>query len=832
LTQKYILNTFVGSVLFSLLITFPSEAQVKHDLTLPNNTSIKIEGNQITIEGGTQAGKNIFHSFQEFSLSQGDIATFNNALDIVNIIVRVTGTSASNIDGMISANGSANVFLSNPNGISFGQNARLNIGGSFVATTASAFTFDNGSEFSATNPQSPPLLAINVPVGLRFGSNPGGIQVEGTGQGLITPNIGRSPTVSNSNITGLQVQPGNSLSLVGGDINLKGGILKAEGGTINLGSVSSGVVSLNSNPQGWTLGFEGASNFNNINLSDQSLVNTSGTGFGSINVNGANINVENASILLIQNRGQTSSGSLSINASKSLILKGTSPGGNASSTLTTEALSTGQGGDLKISTPQLVLQDGARIGASTYSEANGGNIIVDASNSVQLLSNKLANPSRPGDIISFISAATFASGNSGSVQVSTNNLLITDGGTIASSAIGSGNGNNITVSANSIEILGKNSVRFAPSTIAASNFNTGKGGSLFINTRELKVKDGGAVNAASLSTGDAGSVNIKADTIDVSGNVNSPSSFISSSVTAANETVRRIFGLPPVPSGSSGSVAISTRILNVKEGGLISVENQGIGNAGQLDIKAESINLDNKASISASTASGEGGNISLEARNVQLRDNSLVTATAKNGQSNGGNVNIKAGTIALLEDSRITANAFEGSGGKITIDTQGLFVSPNSIITASSAKGVNGVVKITAGQINFINAVLIKTAPNPPSTNKLCTSESESEDQFVNRSGGIPASTSDPFNSLSGWEDDRKLNATIPSETSAPLTQTEVEEEYKEAQGWKSNFDGTISFTDISPEGNAYGSLSETPCHSSEKSQAQQPSGESNKPPQ
>ncbi|WP_223270146.1 two-partner secretion domain-containing protein, partial [Nostoc sp. 'Peltigera membranacea cyanobiont' 213] len=80
MTQKYILNTFVGVVFFSMLTTFPSEAQVKHDLTLPNNTNIKVEGNKITIEGGTQVGKNLFHSFQDFSLSKGDIAAFNNTL--------------------------------------------------------------------------------------------------------------------------------------------------------------------------------------------------------------------------------------------------------------------------------------------------------------------------------------------------------------------------------------------------------------------------------------------------------------------------------------------------------------------------------------------------------------------------------------------------------------------------------------------------------------------------------------------------------------------------------------------------------------------------------
>ncbi|PHM10604.1 hypothetical protein CK516_07505 [Nostoc sp. 'Peltigera malacea cyanobiont' DB3992] len=80
-----------------LLWSNSTNAQVTPDSTL--NTTVSQSGNNFTIINGNQIGKNLFHSFSQFSLPTNGSAFFDNATDIQNIFARVTGGSVSNIDG-------------------------------------------------------------------------------------------------------------------------------------------------------------------------------------------------------------------------------------------------------------------------------------------------------------------------------------------------------------------------------------------------------------------------------------------------------------------------------------------------------------------------------------------------------------------------------------------------------------------------------------------------------------------------------------------------------------------------------------------------------------
>jgi filamentous hemagglutinin family protein len=153
------------------------------DHTLPVNTLVNFNSvnKTYTITGGTQVGANQFHSFQDFSVPTGNTAHFDTAPTTVNAIGRVTGSNVSNIDGILRTNGTTNLYLVNPNGIIFGANAKLDIAGSFSASTANSIKFSDGSEFSATNPQAPPLLNVNVPMGLQYGNSNTGATISNRG---------------------------------------------------------------------------------------------------------------------------------------------------------------------------------------------------------------------------------------------------------------------------------------------------------------------------------------------------------------------------------------------------------------------------------------------------------------------------------------------------------------------------------------------------------------------------------------------------------------------------------------------------------------------------
>ncbi|BAY62915.1 filamentous hemagglutinin family outer membrane protein [Calothrix brevissima NIES-22] len=730
-----------GSVYICCLIaSFPASAQISADNTLPSNSQVLQSGNLWEITGGTQSGSNLFHSFRDFSVLEGSEAFFknaNNVTNVTNIISRVTGGSISNINGLIRENYGANFILINPSGINFGPKAQLNIGGSFLASTAEKVKFADGAEFSASNPVNP-QLTISVPIGLQFGQNPQAINIQGDGHNISLQSPMFSPfTIGDS--TGLKVEPGKTLALVGGDINFEGGIVTAKGGRIELGSVAGGLVNLDTTAQGWNLGYEGVSNFQDISLSQKALADASGLGSGSIQLQGRNISIKDGSVVLIQTLGDDAAGGINAKATESLTLQGTTADGQIASNLFTETIGGGKSGDITVSTPKLLVQDGAAISAVTYTGANAGNVEINAADSVKVLGFSPVNPRQ----LSNITAATFGAGDAGRLTISTQQLTAMSGASIASvtaGAAGTGSGGNVTINASKlVELIGVTPDIFTPSSISAATGGEGKAGSVTINTQRLVVKDGGRVDASTLASGTAGSVTINAtDAVEVSGKVPgsvNPSLIISSG-NIVDPSLQELLQVPPIPSGNSGDVTINTGKLTITDGALVTVKNDGTGNAGTLRINAGAIVLNSQGTITADNqGAGSGGNIIIDTGKLTISDRAFLSASTF-GNGTGGDINIRAtdsveivgtgfaemqGTFqvgALLGSLKpsdrgtgiFMSNSGAGSSGNLNLQTPSLMMRNGGIITnLTFSQGVGGNLNIFASDIIDLNGSAIQT---------------------------------------------------------------------------------------------------------------------------
>jgi filamentous hemagglutinin family protein len=854
--------SFGGSILFWLLTSQPTAAEIIPDTTLPVTSTVTPQGNSRVIEGGTPSGDNLFHSFREFSLSTGDTAFFNNDLTVRNIITRVTGGSRSDIDGTIGANGTANLFLINPNGIIFGPNASLQIGGSFVASTANSLKFANGTEFSATDPQISPLLTVSVPIGLQFGSNAGEIvnQSQASPNGAV--NINDSPV-------GLQVESGRTLALVGGNVSLNGGNLTAAGGRIELGSVAgTGLVNLREIATGYTLDYTGIESFQDIRLQG-AIIDTSGEGGGAIQLQGRNITLTEASQVLSLTLGLETGETLAINAAQSvnlsqgafiatftagegqagdvrvralnsIELNGTSL--NAPSGLGSQVLesATGNGGNLTVETGQLSIQNGAIVDVSTFGAGGAGNVLVRALDAVELMGT--ATVSSPDGQIITIKSGIYAqvaegaipdAGDAGDLTIETGQLIVSGGAQISTAARAGGNGGTLTVNASdTIQLSGT-----APSATAdpldnnrsgifvsaepGATGNVGNlnitaelltvedgarisadnkgsdntGGNATLTVRQLIIRDGGQVRAGSFGEGPGGTLSVKdAESVEVIGT--------------------GTIGFTPVPSelfteaeasGAAGKLSITTRNFSVQDGARVTVSSRGSGQAGDLQVQAHSIELDNSGSISADT-SGGGGNIELRSPVLILRRSSSITTNAEGSDITGGNININADVLAALENSDISANSDDFRGGRVIINAQGIFgtqfreqLTPESDITATGANSsLNGTVEINTPDVDPSQG--LTELPNEPVNVEVAqgcqAAGTPASVAFFNTGrGGLAPNPYEPISSNNIWEDIPL--ATQRTENSASTARAFVPpvtppNKIVEAQGWIVNGKGEV----------------------------------------
>lgn len=735
---------------------------IQPDGTLGSDPSIVVPVGPVTdaIIGGTERGQNLFHSFQTFNIDDGYEAYFvlNPGVDIANIFARVTGGVQSGILGVLgavqSADGTfdnvvptqAHVFLINPSGIIFGPNAVLDLSGSFTATTANAVLFENGGNFSATTPDIPSLLLTVDPSAFLFNQpNPADIISLST----------RSPT--DGSPRGLQVVPGERLTLLGGELLIDGGGIRAGlgafGGRIELGSVAGpGTVFLQ--PDG-SLSFPTDVLRGDITLTNRAMVDVSLETGGDIGIHTRNLLLENDSLIFAgidstQGTATSQAGNIKIDATGTIQVN--------NSFIQNRVLEglTGNGGNVEIQTHSLLVTQDGQINAvvSRDAKGNAGNVIIRADGLVSF---------DGGDAYSSILLG--GEGKGGNIDIQAGILSVSNGGTLYASTEGIGD-------AGSVILQGTDGVLFDNGTV----FSTveapgiGQGGRIEVQGAFLSVTNGGQLLTATRGQGDAGNILISTRDGVIFDGVNaqdqSSSGAFSSVVAGAQGTGGNIEittpGLLLVSNGArldasstgsgnagnillqatqgvlfngggaysivpadtpfaGGNITVQSQFVTLLNGGTLSASTLGTGNAGNIDVTANTAFYASNASIGTLALQASGGNVAIRAPQIRLEGDSNIVTSVLGGSGSGGNIVMTADSILAFGDSDILAFSREGRGGNITLNTPAFFgenfrpASPGTepiLLDENGRVDVNASGAISSGAIALPDVSFIQNSLN------------------------------------------------------------------------------------------------------------------------
>jgi len=629
--------------------------------------------------------------------------------------------------------------------------------------------------------------------------------VENFGSIHLTDNSAREATVVEAGVEGggsIQVRADNLVIRNGSRLSTRPSRGQLSGGDITINTASSVLLS------GITIFSD------DFALPGGVFSSSTGEGqdAGEISIQTRRLRVENgAAISSAAFANGRNGGNTTINAEESIQIIGVGVGGEQlfNSVIGAGTFSGDTGGDITLNTRRLTVRDGASIVIADINGLRGGQLIINAAESVVLSgrSGPLEFSFGTTEIPSGFYADTLSGVDrppgvqeAGRIEINTRRLLVSDGAFISVSTWGKGQGGNLIINASeSVRIRdftqerGESSDRFI-SGLYAQSFGSGTSGSLEINSPNVDIRNGGRVTVASSNFDQVG---------------------------ISVETLVQLF-----------NAFLPDLCLNC----LLDESTIGTGNAGNLTVNADIIRLDNQGQITAAASAGEGGNIFLTGLHDQpidlllLRRSSQVSTTAGTLQAggNGGDISISAEFLvsAPSENSDIAANAFDGQGGTINITAASLFNLnlrsreeletllettepsqldparlPSNDITAISQTNpqLSGSITLDALDLNPEQG-LVELPEQPITTqlNQVCQSAElgdrpQSEFMITGR-GGLPPRPEAVHSGDNSYVDlvtADAAEATLPSRHYTPSAALSI----VEAQGWVVAADGTVTLT-------------------------------------
>lgn len=724
----------------ALWVSQPALGQIEGDRTLGTlvngSATAPCLAATCTLAGGTlnTTSDTLLHSLRQFSLQTPEQSAQIVDPGVNDIVIRVTGGEGSLINGTIqsSAGSQANLFLVNPSGIEFGPTARLDLGGAFVASTASQIEFDNGAVLLSGQAIAPTeaLLTVSAPVGLGFLADEpsGSITVRGSGnlltfgapdtsaafvnrtfqQGPLPPG---SPLLSE-----LAVQPETAITLIGNGITLTGGNLTAAGGQIELGSVSAGRVGLSVAPAvndpsiSYSTGdYSQVSTFADITLDERSTIDVSAPQPGRSLLRGQNISVLGSSAVLAERLPTASesataaqtNGLIDVQAAGTTTVSGftldpSRPPFHSYLSVDVAPSASGAGGTLNIQTQNLRVDAGAQLGANTYGSGDGGRIQVTAAETLSLSGGSVLGPSGL-----FAIADEPGNSNAGQIAITAEHLLMEQGAQISTNSFSQGVSGSITVDATRVSLAGTSEpIEIAPFEIAPSQLaptpdapasedimftfvtptllqsgmgqqSRGQGGSVAIIANQVNVTDGAEITTGTFGPGNAGNLKIDAKSVEVIGfsPIEGPSGIFT--------TVG--FGA----QGSGGDLNLETDQLRVLGGAQVATSTAGEGRAGDLTVRSESVQL------SGRTPQGRSG----------------LFATAIGGVGAGGNLTVESDQLTLDSGAALSVGNFpsaegspipsgRGAAGNLQVEADQISLRNQSLLNADTVSGDRGNIRL------------------------------------------------------------------------------------------------------------------------------------------
>jgi len=723
------------------LLTCSLNAQIILDGSMGTNIALSGPNYKISSDIGKISGKNLFHSFSQFDINTHESATFTGPSNISNIISRVTGNQSSFIDGLLRSeiNG-ADFYFINPNGIMFGPNASLDIGGSFYVSAADYIKMQDKTLFHAKNPESS-FFTSAPPEAFGFLGNNSDITIHGSE---------------------LRLLPEKILNIAAGSLNIDNAFIYTKSGNITLNTIdNNGEILLDNSAK--NTNYSGSMNFND------SIIANDGYGKGNISINTGKLSLYN-SIISSYHDGGFDGGDIDINVNKDFNMNG----GYIQSISDSEK----NAGDISIFAGNFYMSNSADINSVAKQEGNGGNINILSKGNLSLTG--LFEDSRTG-----IWSVTQQTGKSGDIKIQGANINIDNYAVLSNSSDKTGKRGNIEIISDNFNLSGDSRIQGGNIYSEAGNMSISKGahiwsfkkaynephreiklnikesliitgedqveaawrnkteplytgihadsfvssygdaGDIYISCPYIKITNSGDITARS-NYGDGNSGNIKIDTHRMelfSGGEVGADSFGSSNyyanggnivinakdyilLSGRNGELYSGFGAGTRSSGSAGAIIVNSPNLSISDDASILVATGvfGDGKAGEIYINVDNLEIFNHGGITASSAGyGIEGLIQIKANDkIVIRDKGFIVSWGDK-EGDAGSINIESGIFTMENGTISTITYGVKNAGDINLKAHRFDLSDNSIITSESQLGSSSYYRKNgdAGNINI-----------------------------------------------------------------------------------------------------------------------------------